>query len=193
MVVMIFGYGHIILQNYSTDGVVARVSNYKRIYHPSPLYSFDYPYVIEKPGATCLGILVESNDEDATLTFWDAHERYPDLYDRIMVDVEIIEDKLGIVNRTGQKVKAWMYVPSPKTLSLTLDPVFKRMKRMDLIAYKEMMVMDTWLIKIKNEYPDIVAVLPSLFNGIEDPVDMTTSGKNIDDQRQPGNTSPRER
>ncbi len=166
MVVSIFGYGHIILQKYATDGVVARVSNYKRIYHASPLYGFDYPYVISRAGAICTGILVESDDEDGTLAYWDAYERSPELYERITVNVEIIDDKQSITRRDGQTLKAWMYVPSAKTLSLTLDPTFKRMKRGDLESYKEMMEIDTWLIKLKNEYPDIVALLPRLFDDV---------------------------
>ena len=158
----IFGYGTLITKHYREYKIVAEVVGYKRIFHPGDDYGLWYPFVIPKANSICRGLLIR--DSDGTyLAAVDTYEGYPDLYDRIEVPVTIIHDPDPPLGDAAIPTKAWLYVPSTKTSSLTLDRIFKQMKKHDKGAYKEMMEKDLWLEKMRNEYPQIVSLLPELF------------------------------
>nr|MDO8084335.1 gamma-glutamylcyclotransferase family protein [Candidatus Sigynarchaeum springense]MDO8117829.1 gamma-glutamylcyclotransferase family protein [Candidatus Sigynarchaeota archaeon] len=158
----IFGYGTLIPKHYRENKIVAEIKGFKRIFHPGDDYGLWYPFVITKADATCRGLLIR--DPDGTiLTATDTYEGYPELYDRVEVPAFVIQSAGSQPGDAQLPTKAWLYVPSTKTCSLTLDRIFKQMKKHDKIAYKEMMEKDLWLEKMRQEYPHIVESLPALF------------------------------
>ncbi len=158
----LFAYGTLIPKHYQEHKIVAEIKGFKRIFHPSDDYGLWYPFVISKADATCRGLLI--HDPDGTfLAATDTYEGYPELYDRIEIPVSVVND-FGTPPLEGQvPTKAWIYVPSTKTSSLTLDRIFKQMKKHDKDAYKEMMEKDLWLEKMQKDYPQLVELLPALF------------------------------
>jgi hypothetical protein len=164
----IFGYGTLIPTYWRENRLVGEIEGFKRIFHTSPLFGFWYPFVIKKTNQKCRGILIQDKT-GALLSRIDEYENYPDLYDRIQVPVKMISDPDNLFQgETIKEIKAWIYIPSIKTSSLTLDRIYKQMKKNDMGAYKDMMEKDLYLEKIRQEYPDLVRELPSLFeNGIK--------------------------
>lgn len=167
----IFGYGTLIPKYYQENNVVAEIEGYKRIYHTSSDYYFWYPFVIKKSNYRCKGILIPDKD-GSLLASIDGYESYPELYDRIQVPVTVVSDpEARLADIDPASIKAWLYVPSTKTLSLKLDRIFKQMKKHDMDAYKDMMEKDLWIEKLRLDHPEIVQVLPALFgNGAQEPV-----------------------
>jgi hypothetical protein len=158
----IFGYGTLITKHYREHQIVAEVAGFKRIFHPGEDYGLWYPFVIPKVNARCRGLLIEDPD-GSFLAATDTYEGYPDLYDRVEVPVSIIHAPDQSTGDAIAPLKAWIYIPSTKTSSLTLDRIYKQMKRHDKSAYKDMMEKDLWLEKMKNDYPQIAEMLPDLF------------------------------
>ncbi|MEX2680890.1 MAG: gamma-glutamylcyclotransferase family protein [Candidatus Sigynarchaeota archaeon] len=158
----IFGYGTLIPKHYRENKIVAEIKGFKRIFHPGDDYGLWYPFVITKADATCRGLLIR--DVDGTLlSATDTYEGYPELYDRIEVPVHVVHNAENSLDNAQMPRKAWLYVPSTKTASLTLDRIFKQMKKHDKNAYKEMMEKDLWLEKLQQEYPQLVEFFPALF------------------------------
>jgi gamma-glutamylcyclotransferase (GGCT)/AIG2-like uncharacterized protein YtfP len=158
----IFGYGTLITKHYREHQIVAEVAGFKRIFHPGEDYGLWYPFVISKADATCRGLLIR--DPDGTfLAATDTYEGYPTLYDRIEVPVTIVHHQDPPLGDAVAPLKAWIYIPSTKTSVLTLDRIYKQMKKHDKDAYKKMMEKDLWLEKMQKEYPQIVELLPGLF------------------------------
>lgn len=164
----IFGYGTFITKFWKKFKVIAEIDGFKRIFHASAYYGFWYPFVIKKAYQKCRGLLLIDENGDI-LSSLDEYEDYPDLYDRIEVPFTIISDPENKFQEIDPKcLKAWVYIPSTKTSSLTLDRIFKQMKKQDIEAYKEMMEKDMWLEKISTEYPEIVEYFPTLFERLGD-------------------------
>ncbi|MBN2151617.1 MAG: gamma-glutamylcyclotransferase [Candidatus Lokiarchaeota archaeon] len=158
----VFGYGTLIPKHYREHKIVAEVKGFKRVYHPGEDYGLWYPFVISKADATCRGLLIRDPD-GSFLAATDTYEGYPDLYDRVEIPVSIIGNHGSLFPDGQVPTKAWIYVPSTKTSSLTLDRIFKQMKKHDKDAYKEMMERDLWLEKMQKDYPEIIEILPALF------------------------------
>ncbi|MHA1370565.1 MAG: gamma-glutamylcyclotransferase family protein [Promethearchaeota archaeon] len=163
MALFVFGYGTFISKNFRRYPIVAEISGYKRIYHPDDLYGLWYPFVLPSQSSRVRGILMYEKD-DSLLNYWDHYEGYPELYTRVLVPVEIISDRYDLLNDVDKNnIRAWVYVPSERTESLTLDRIFKRMRRKNKKTYDEMMALDLWLEKLKREDPEIPKLLPELF------------------------------
>ncbi|NMC04919.1 MAG: gamma-glutamylcyclotransferase [Candidatus Lokiarchaeota archaeon] len=158
----IFGYGTLIPKHYREHQTVAEISGFKRIFHPGDDYGLWYPFVIAKAGATCRGLLLRDPD-GSLLASTDKYEGYPDLYDRVEVPVTIVRAAGMNGEHIMAPTKAWIYVPSTKTSSLTLDRIFKQMKKHDKDAYKDMMENDLWLEKMRRDHPQLLSIVPALF------------------------------
>jgi len=178
----IFAYGTLIKDYYNRYPVVVEVEGFKRVFSPSPLFKYTYPFVVKKAGCKVRGILAVEPDESALHSI-DKYEGYPDLYTREQVPVQIISDDQHILDDTGETgIQAWIYVPSAKTLSLRLDRVFKAMKLEQRDAYIEMMETDLWRSKMEQEMPDLKEILPALFESTCEGATLVDDGEEIDDE-----------
>lgn len=163
MVVNVFGYGTFITKYHDKYPIVAEIEGFKRIYHFNSIYPYHFPFVIKRDGAKVKGIIMHE-ENDIYLKFWDEYEGYPSFYDRKEVDVKILSDRNNLLDGVDlSSMKTWLYVPSRKTESLTLDRIFKTMRRERSEDYQEMMGRDLWLEKMEKERPEIVNALPELF------------------------------
>lgn len=156
----VFGYGTLISMHYRDSPVVVEVEGFKRVYSPHPAYGFDYPFVMKKPGNKLRGILL-AGVSPSRLERLDFYEGVPRLYERVEVPVDIIANKAFLP--LDGPVVAWIYVPSPRTLSLDLDRAFKEVRRQDIEAYQAMMDRDLWLERLASDQPGIKEALPELF------------------------------
>lgn len=164
MVVYIFAYGTLIPMNYEKYPVVAMLKGYKRVYHPNrALYRYDYPFVVKKKGYSTTGIVL-CEENESILDHWDAHEGYPNHYNRVLAKIKIISDPNQFIpSSEAVSLEAWVYVPSVKTLSLKIDKIFKDMKRKNEIEYRRMMEQDLWLERLLEKEKNIKQVIPKLF------------------------------
>jgi gamma-glutamylcyclotransferase (GGCT)/AIG2-like uncharacterized protein YtfP len=173
----IFAYGTLIRDYYDRFPVVVEADGFKRVFSPHPLFKYSYPFVLKRPGCKVRGILALEPD-DSALRSIDKYEGYPDLYTREQVPVQIVSDDQHVIDDTVERpIQAWIYVPSPKTMSLRLDRVFKLMKQKQRDAYIDMMENDLWRAKMEQEMPDLKAMVPALFESSCDEAVLVDAGE----------------